>query len=209
MATMRRIISIVAGSTTNLSFLKLLENMRPLREKISPEQAKEIFLRYGAVQVPPDPLSLKSVWKGLAKKYHEAGTEPDQEAMKYINAAYDVLKNSSPPQQQNTQGADTPDDDAPEEEWMVWGFDGRALMRGSFRVRCKRNEFPKVVDEAMKRMQSGFNRPRLVMLQNTSKFLVIYLNGKVLSEPRKILYHGDPSRDGSFIYQLQRMVSQR
>jgi hypothetical protein len=63
----------------------------------TPEWAAEIFLMFGVENVlQMDKEELKKHWLELNKKYHPDTGSGNTQSLKYINAAYDVLKNYTP-----------------------------------------------------------------------------------------------------------------
>jgi hypothetical protein len=88
-----------------ISFFRLLENsglgyFEYLIENMSRSQATQIFDFHGvhdAANLGPD--ELKGAWRNLLKGFHQPGSTEgysNPEAVKELNAAYDVLKNAGP-----------------------------------------------------------------------------------------------------------------
>lgn len=78
---------------------------------LTPEKASEIFLMFGIENtLKMDKKELEKHWKLLTKKYHpDIGGNPH--SLKFINAAYDVLKdyNTSSNNTDNKQSNNTND----------------------------------------------------------------------------------------------------
>jgi hypothetical protein len=67
-----------------------------LLEAMSPAQANSIFSKYGVKNAASlDTNTLKREWLKLVKQYHTDISDKDPNALKDINAAYDVLKTRS------------------------------------------------------------------------------------------------------------------
>lgn len=74
-------------------YIQLSEYARLLCEKMSLDQANIIFAKYGVVNASAlDKEKLKAAWIKLVKQYHTDVSSEDPNALKDINAAYDVLK---------------------------------------------------------------------------------------------------------------------
>ena len=86
--------------------IKLSTYAKLLCEGLTVAQAVDIFTQFGISDADKlDKEKLKVKWLELVKKYHSDVSDEDPDALKHINAAYDVLKNQTsisqplPPQQ--------------------------------------------------------------------------------------------------------------
>lgn len=119
------------------SFFRLLENsglgyFEFLLENMSRSQAVQVFDFHGVSSAGQlDPESLKSAWRNLLKQFHDPGnpegyTQP--EAVKEINAAYDVLKNGGAQGRSKYSATGTPyEPSQPENEYNArWAWAGHS-----------------------------------------------------------------------------------
>jgi hypothetical protein len=76
--------------------IKLSRYAKLLCEVLTDSQAADIFAKYGISNaLSLDKIKLKAAWLDLVKQYHTDVSDKDPNALKDINAAYDVLKNTS------------------------------------------------------------------------------------------------------------------
>jgi hypothetical protein len=74
-------------------YIKLSEYARLLCEKMTVDQANNIFAQYGVTNASAlGKEKLKAAWIKLVKQYHTDISSKDPNALKDINAAYDILK---------------------------------------------------------------------------------------------------------------------
>jgi hypothetical protein len=168
----------------------------PLPEKMSGEYALSVFHQEGEY---PSQATLRQSWLRLLKKYHEAGTTPDQERMTEINAARDVLRTCGEDVLPiaNTSEAKT---------YVVWAWRGGYLVRGET-VECSPAQFPQIASVAVQQMSLGFLLPSAILLQDIADkwtLWLIYAGGDI-APPRRFNNHGadDPYGDPILLRDLR------
>lgn len=201
-----------------------------LLEKMSPSDAIMVFKKFGV----PDPLSLsklelKDTWRELSKKHHP-DTGGNDENMRAINSAYDILKNMG--QKKATSnwdwsgdaGSDNPRDinyvkrkawdisgnptPSKENEYHIWNWDGQ-YFRGSFTVFA----IPAKLYEISKMMtdwDDHFRSKAVFCSRANEKVLhLVNLDGNEVSPPREFEHDSfnlNPSNDTSFVNMLRKSL---
>jgi len=144
------------------------------------DDARSMFFRLGAPEVPTDPAALKAVRNQLLRRYHESGSMPDQYKLVQVISAYRVLQAGRVEEPVWTS--------EPVQDWQVFGCDGSVLLPGC-PVRCRPSQFGQVSRTAVATLRQGFRRPWAVLLHDGTEFsqmLLIFARGRDIDPPLPI-----------------------
>lgn len=229
-------------------FLRILQlaGVKLLLEALTPQQAANIFMQYGASDDDlSSPQKIKAARNRLIRQHHSDVSGGDDEAAKIINASYDVLKSGysttsrtpPPPPYDDSDGVPAWQTDKRSsynrinrqdytdinyfkqrmwelsehstKKYTIYAFDG-SFFRSTITVYGSPEIF-KDMAEAMVIWNSHGGNPydtRAVFVQEETFvpiLLLIYLDGKVLSNPIEMehdSFNRNPANDQYFVRSL-------